>query len=182
MKDYIKANLPEHHATIEVALQKSREATLERAKADAAQRAADSAYREAWDAAQQAAFAHFAANNKPRGAVVPADLLARVVEASKTPALEWDSGARMFRKKAAEGAVGTVATIRRDGHMVLLVRMYEVCTVSTARGSEPGWTRAAELEVWAHSGTVAGSGGRKRVVSEDDCAALLALAKGEVGT
>lgn len=179
MNDYLRKHMPETFEALAAGWAAVLEAAGEVSKAEAARARAEQAWTAAKAKANAEACEHFAANNRPSGEAVPADLLARVAAAVNTPALEWDSVARTFREKAAKGATGTVATTRRDGRVTLVVRLY---LVEALPGQDPRWSRVASLEVWAHSGTVAGSGGRKRVVSEDDCAALLALAKGEVTT
>lgn len=178
MNDYLRTHMPETFEALSAGWAAVLEAAGEVSKAQAAKSRAELAWSEAKAKANAEACAHFAANNPPSGVVVPADLLARVVEAIKTPALEWDSEARRFRETVAKGATGTVATIHRGGRVVLLVRLYMV----EAPFAAPRWGRVATLEIWSHSGTIAGSGGRKRVVSEEDCAALMALGHGEVTT
>lgn len=176
MNNYLETHMPDTAETVRVAYAAVLDAAGELGKAEAAMKRAEAAWRAAQAAAVEATCAHFAANNPPSGVVVSAEMLARLAAAINTPALEWDSDARRFRETvSAEGAAGTVATAHRDGRLVLLVRLYRVCMVSTSRHSEPGWSRVATLEIWAHSGTIAGSGGRKRVVSEEDVQALMAL-------
>ncbi len=182
MNEYLQKHMPATFEALSAGWVAVLEAAGEVSKAHAAKTRAELAWNAAKAKAREEACAHFAANNPPSGVMVPADLLARVAEAISISALEWDSDARRFRERAARGAVATVAHARRDGRVVLLVRLHQVCTVSTARGSAPGWSRVAAIEVWAHSGTIAGSGGRKRVVSEEDVQALMALGRGEVTT
>lgn len=171
MNDYIRDNLPETFEALSVMWATVLDAAGEVSKAEAAKKRAEQAWSDAKAKSNAEACAHFAANNPPIGVVVPADLLARVVKAINTPALGWDSHARRFRERTAAGAAATVAPAHRDGRVVLLVRLYQVETYHAA----PSWACVAALEVWAHSGTIAGTGGRKRVVSEEDVAALVAL-------
>lgn len=176
MNEYLEKHLPETFEALQTMWCAVLEAEGDVSKTEAVRARAERAWNAARSAASEAAIAHFAANTQPPGSVVPADMLARVVAAINTPALEWDVHARRFREKAGMGAVGTVAAHHRDGRVALVVRLYLVDGLPAVN---PRWARVATLEVWSHSGTVAGSGGRKRLVSEEDCAALAALA-GEV--
>jgi hypothetical protein len=176
VNEYLQKHLPETAEALRVAHAALLEAACEVSKADAVLARAERAWSAARSAAWEACGAHFAANTPPPGSVVPAYMLARVVEAINTPALEWDAHVRRFREAAEKGAVGTVFGHHRDGRVALVVRLYLVDGLPAVN---PRWIHVATLEVWSHSGTVAGSGGRKRLVSEEDCAALAALA-GEV--
>ena len=176
MNEYLQKHIPATFEALSAGWAAVLEAAGEVIKAQAAKTRAELAWSDAKAKANADACAHFAANNPPSGVVVPADLLAGIVKAIDTPALEWDSGARRFRERAPT-AVATVAPAHRDGRVVLMVRLY---MVEAPYHADPRWSRVATLDVWSHSGTIAGSGGRKRVVSEEDVQALMALGRGEV--
>ncbi len=172
MNEYLRDNLPETYAALTAQWAAVLEAAGEVSKAEAAKKRAEQAWSDAMAKADAEARAHFAANNKPSGVVVPADMLARVAKAIDTPDLHWHPDVRPFCEKAA-GSVATVVSFFEAGNMRMRVRLYQV---DVGHHAEPRWCRVASVDIQAHNGALP-SGRRRmaRVVIEEDVAALVAL-------
>lgn len=166
MSDYITTHLPEHAARIAEAT-KARSAA-ERAFIGArnAMGDADAALWKARNEASAAAVQHFRENaRRPR--TVPADLVERVAVALEP--IDWPKLSKSIR-------AGLIVTAWPAKGGVDLT-MYDVGAPAN-NGAAPEWRRLDTVTI-KPNGCPAGLGLRKRLVSEDDMTALMAIAGGE---
>lgn len=178
--DYLTAHLPEQAAVLQAARDRLDAARAAAYSAQQAFRAADEAVTAAKKAATAAAVVHFAEHQRPANAVPP-EIIQRIADQGGVPwrkpkrLVGWSAGRQVLEDgdlfavlfKAEAGAEWGALSRARP------IASIEPMNVGTGRGGFLGWVNAGQpRSIYLDTGTVVGSGQRKRRISPEDCEAI----------